>query len=826
MKDILTEYGKSIITAVIAIACVLMVLNIVDNKTFNEQVQKQQDVAIMVAAADPPRIDPEQFLTKGIVLDQYEEHYYRDDVVAKLSNGVDISNHVAAFGDVTDDGRIDTSTPGVKIVKFKVFFDDNVFTKSQTYFVRGEGQTFDSFKVSGIARPNGTSTEGLAIQMLEAGTVRNWAYTDADGRFEFDYVMDGNYVAYTKTGGGVLYKAFTVSGDNLDIGELKFLANDTYHSVSGRLVANDTILQSQVVEVFDKDGNFVASNRSDDLGNFVIEYLQPGEYMFKVETEEDIFTRDFTMEATDLELGDVILNGQNAKFDVKGKAVAPFGVGLSGLEVSIFDQNTGDMITTVYTEADGSFMVRELMPGTYRIVCRFNEGDVEKTVVIDKESVDIGSVFYGTLRSVSGYVVDNAGEIVKNASVTILETTNNRSLTVKTNENGRFELTGIPDSTQQYQVSVETDYMSERRMVTVNGNDVDMGTIRLSTQYSAQGKVMYYGKEIAGVGVDLTQDGRVIDHVETDESGAFIFKNVANGNYKARVEDARTGRGELSFTMDSANIYIGVIELKDASYKIEYVLNTAEGESWLDSSEPGYQDGPYTYDSKTETLLPIAKKQGYEFVGWSVSKDGSNPMLSIPQYTSGDLVLYPVFQGMDITINFDGMGGEVSESIRVLKTGDAIGQLPTATRDGYTFDGWYTLDIGGERVTPQSKFSSVTTLYAHWSAQPIQARAKIMLKNNGENSFKEYQVVDFTIDGSVGRNSTYTLSIDALNAQGVDTGITSDGSGNYYANGRVYGVVRTADSYDSEIVSSISASNPLRVYLQEVGATSNEIAQE
>lgn len=67
------------------------------------------------------------------------------------------------------------------------------------------------------------------------------------------------------------------------------------------------------------------------------------------------------------------------------------------------------------------------------------------------------------------------------------------------------------------------------------------------------------------------------------------------------------------------------------------------------------------------------------------------------------------------TVTFDANGGELS-SDKVSFTTDLTGKLseyPTAAREGYVFDGWYT--FSGERMDPAaSSFSSDTTLYAHW----------------------------------------------------------------------------------------------------------------
>ena len=47
-------------------------------------------------------------------------------------------------------------------------------------------------------------------------------------------------------------------------------------------------------------------------------------------------------------------------------------------------------------------------------------------------------------------------------------------------------------------------------------------------------------------------------------------------------------------------------------------------------------------------------------------------------------------------------------------TNPTAGTLPTLTRTGYTFNGWYTAASGGTKITPTSVISANTTLYAQW----------------------------------------------------------------------------------------------------------------
>lgn len=67
-----------------------------------------------------------------------------------------------------------------------------------------------------------------------------------------------------------------------------------------------------------------------------------------------------------------------------------------------------------------------------------------------------------------------------------------------------------------------------------------------------------------------------------------------------------------------------------------------------------------------------------------------------------------------VTVSFNGNGGSVGRGSASLTSGAAYGTLPTATRAGYTFNGWRTSD--GTPVTASSTVpSSNVVLYAQWA---------------------------------------------------------------------------------------------------------------
>jgi uncharacterized repeat protein (TIGR02543 family) len=69
------------------------------------------------------------------------------------------------------------------------------------------------------------------------------------------------------------------------------------------------------------------------------------------------------------------------------------------------------------------------------------------------------------------------------------------------------------------------------------------------------------------------------------------------------------------------------------------------------------------------------------------------------------------------TVTFNANGGSVSTSSKTVTYGNTYGALPTPTRTGYNFKGWYTASSGGNQITSGTTVSNTAnhTLYAQWT---------------------------------------------------------------------------------------------------------------
>jgi uncharacterized repeat protein (TIGR02543 family) len=80
---------------------------------------------------------------------------------------------------------------------------------------------------------------------------------------------------------------------------------------------------------------------------------------------------------------------------------------------------------------------------------------------------------------------------------------------------------------------------------------------------------------------------------------------------------------------------------------------------------------------------------------------------------------YPCACPDPFTITFNPQGGTVSPTSAQTGTNGRLESLPTPTRTGWNFTGWFTSATDGEAVTIDHVFTANTTIHARWSAVPI-----------------------------------------------------------------------------------------------------------
>ncbi len=132
---------------------------------------------------------------------------------------------------------------------------------------------------------------------------------------------------------------------------------------------------------------------------------------------------------------------------------------------------------------------------------------------------------------------------------------------------------------------------------------------------------------------------------------------------------------------------------------------------------------------QTYGTLPTPTRSGYTFLGWFTDPANGKPVYSSTVVDTSVLTLYAAWSQSAYTVTLDPNGGTVAPTKLTVAAGQAYGTLPTPTRSGYTFVGWFTAASGGTQVTSTTIYnvSGNQTLYAHWS----QSAYTVTLDPNG-----------------------------------------------------------------------------------------------
>ena len=174
-----------------------------------------------------------------------------------------------------------------------------------------------------------------------------------------------------------------------------------------------------------------------------------------------------------------------------------------------------------------------------------------------------------------------------------------------------------------------------------------------------------------------------------------------------------------------STIHVNVQLVKNTEYIVRYEPNGGAGDAYEDSTL--YLNGQQA-PVKSNTFT----KAGYRFTGWNTEANGTgtsyNPNGNNNRVTIGgaDVTLYAQWEAKEYTVKYDlNYEGAQNPTDRNNVHWNDANLLPSGsfTREGYSFDNWYTATTGGEMVTDATTYASIAgndatpsvTLYAHWN---------------------------------------------------------------------------------------------------------------
>ena len=250
-----------------------------------------------------------------------------------------------------------------------------------------------------------------------------------------------------------------------------------------------------------------------------------------------------------------------------------------------------------------------------------------------------------------------------------------------------------------------------------------------STNYSGSYTVPDFGNN--GATVTFTAQWSLESYtINYDANGGSVSPTTDTVNYNERITLPTPTRAGYTFTgwEYGGSTYTGSYTVPDFGNNGASVTFTAQwtaNKYTIIFDEVGGSEVSDIVDYTIESTIsfPSTTKAGYDFVNWKVTKADGNwtngatfnaNTTTTDKY--GNVTLTAQWNYHTYTVTLDPNGGEVSPtSIRVTYQ-STYGSLPTPTRDGYVFKGWYTSETSGTQILSTTKYTSTqdTTIYAQW----------------------------------------------------------------------------------------------------------------
>ncbi len=280
-----------------------------------------------------------------------------------------------------------------------------------------------------------------------------------------------------------------------------------------------------------------------------------------------------------------------------------------------------------------------------------------------------------------------------------------------------------------------SDYPPEKALPIVGGNvEVKNRANVVSNEFFVQDKINFSAdiknaRTITYYVVNKANGNVVHEYSSANTSCSYTFTGLDSGstsyqvyyvakNAAGTVTSART---DFTVRMPSVSISGGNITLeldKSASLKEKLSYNPTGSVKFAWTTAD-----PLIAQVNSNGVV-TAKKAGTTTVTVTISYTGTNGGVVRSTATISVTVFNPKY-----SVSFDVNGGEGSFSPITVEKTTKYGTLPTPTRVGYTFAGWFTAKSGGTQIKPDStvSISADTMLYARWTAN----KYTVTLDGNG-----------------------------------------------------------------------------------------------
>ena len=304
------------------------------------------------------------------------------------------------------------------------------------------------------------------------------------------------------------------------------------------------------------------------------------------------------------------------------------------------------------------------------------------------------------------------------------------------------------------------------------------------------------------VDVGASVSSVVISPVLSDANAAVTVNGISatSGNI------ATQGGGFSAVNLVSGlNLITVEVTAQDQITTSTYVISITGGASVTYEANGGTAAMATQSASSSMNLTANAfTRAGYTFDGWNTLANGSGVSYanSASYSFTSSMTLYAQWTADSLTVTYDSQeGSTASGGSSSTTTGGTLASLPTTSREGYTFGGWFTAASGGSQITTSSPHGQTAdfTLHAQWTISTYA----VSFNGNGSTGG--------SVPGSQTKTHGIDVSVSSNSGSLVKTGYTfggwntaANGSGTSYAASATYGVDAGVTLYAKWTASSLT----------------------
>ena len=386
-------------------------------------------------------------------------------------------------------------------------------------------------------------------------------------------------------------------------------------------------------------------------------------------------------------------------------------------------------------------------PGTYEMAKNKN-GETDEADIVDGTGVVGKNISYSVEKNrYEGFepaVEKNKGDIQVTADGLAVKNIyyNRKTYTIKFYVSQRRDYFGNPtdwkadnnlEISARYGEDVSTQWNDKKHSDKIWATTSKGGTYYTNFSNMPAKNISMYGF-VKESGVDI------VYYIETLDGKIKEYQSYDIKYVRLTSEDAQPING-FSFDMNDAlnygwyrnnNNYV-----KDVSYFADKVTGETRYGGFLYYSRNSYvlhfanctgvAEASIKFEANVSGYKPLDKDvkppanvdSDYIFAGWYTSPacvDGTefDWQTKMPSHT---ITLYAKWEAPTYTVTFNPNGGTVTESTLTVTKGQTLGDtLPTPTKEGDEFLGWYTDESFTHKFVKESQIVKDQTLYAKWKS--------------------------------------------------------------------------------------------------------------